>query len=148
MNYKQAAGRNWNRTTRRQAAVHLDRPQQAAAPPNLPTWLDRRGDALRQAPGRNWVRDRRPPRPVHLEHDPEALATLTSAPAREFGGGDHDQPYRYSAPSARWSFPFSTRQYARLLAFRSRLALQAERQPGHQHDDFVGGRREQLIGQA
>ena len=38
------------------------------------------------------------------------------------GAGDHDQPY-YSGwkPTSRTPYPFSIRQYARLLALRSRL---------------------------
>src|SRR5260370_35054749 len=37
------------------------------------------------------------------------------------GAGDHDQPYRFGGrPSAGVPFPFSTRQYARLLIIRSR----------------------------
>jgi len=36
--------------------------------------------------------------------------------------GDHDQPYRFGRqPRASAPYPFSTRQYARLLIFRSRL---------------------------
>lgn len=41
-------------------------------------------------------------------------------PPRECGGGDHDQPYRYTAPTAEWSLPFSRREYARLLVLRGR----------------------------
>ena len=38
------------------------------------------------------------------------------------GKGDHDQPYRFGRrPRASVPYPFSTRQYARLLVFRSRL---------------------------
>ena len=38
------------------------------------------------------------------------------------GAGDHDEPYRFGRrPSARAPFPFTERQYARLLVFRSRL---------------------------
>jgi hypothetical protein len=38
------------------------------------------------------------------------------------GEGDHDEPYRFGwRPRASEPYPFSTRQYARLLAFRSRL---------------------------
>jgi hypothetical protein len=36
--------------------------------------------------------------------------------------GDHDQPYRFGhRPTASAPFPFSTRQYARLLVLRSRV---------------------------
>jgi hypothetical protein len=41
-------------------------------------------------------------------------------PARECGGGDHDQPYRYLEPSAEHTIPFSQREYARLLLLRGR----------------------------
>jgi hypothetical protein len=38
------------------------------------------------------------------------------------GAGDHDQPYRFGwRPRASVPYPFSTRQYARLLILRSRL---------------------------
>jgi hypothetical protein len=38
------------------------------------------------------------------------------------GAGDHDQPYRFGwRPSPSVPYPFNTRQYARLLIFRSRL---------------------------
>jgi hypothetical protein len=38
------------------------------------------------------------------------------------GAGDHDQSYRFGfRPRAEWPYPFSTRQYARLLVLRSRL---------------------------
>jgi hypothetical protein len=38
------------------------------------------------------------------------------------GEADHDQPYRFGwRPRTSVPYPFSTRQYARLLVFRSRL---------------------------
>jgi hypothetical protein len=38
------------------------------------------------------------------------------------GAGDHDQPYRFGfRPRASVPYPFSTRQYARLLVFRGRV---------------------------
>jgi hypothetical protein len=38
------------------------------------------------------------------------------------GAGDHDQPLRFGwRPRASVPFPFSTRQYARLLVLRSRF---------------------------
>ncbi len=38
------------------------------------------------------------------------------------GEGDHDQVYRFGRrPSSRAPFPFSMRQYARLLVFKSRV---------------------------
>lgn len=38
------------------------------------------------------------------------------------GAADHDEPYAFGhLPHAAAPFPFSTRQYARLLAYRSRV---------------------------
>jgi hypothetical protein len=38
------------------------------------------------------------------------------------GAGDHDQPYRFGfRPRASHPYPFSTRQYARLLILRGRI---------------------------
>ena len=38
------------------------------------------------------------------------------------GAGDHDQPYRFDrGPRSSATYPFSTRQYARLLVLRSRV---------------------------
>jgi hypothetical protein len=38
------------------------------------------------------------------------------------GTGDYDEPYRFGwRPRASVPYPFNTRQYARLLVFRSRL---------------------------
>ena len=38
------------------------------------------------------------------------------------GAGDHDQPYRFGRrPRASATYPFSTRQYVRLLLLRSRI---------------------------
>jgi hypothetical protein len=38
------------------------------------------------------------------------------------GAGDHDQPYRFGRrPNARWPYPFTERQYARLLIMRGRV---------------------------
>src|SRR2546428_11795128 len=38
------------------------------------------------------------------------------------GSADHDLPYRFGwRPNAQAPFPFSTRQYARLLVLRSRI---------------------------
>ena len=51
----------------------------------------------------------RPTKPVTGTHD-------------GLGAGDHDQPYRFGRrPTATVPYPFSTRQYARLLALRSRV---------------------------
>jgi hypothetical protein len=38
------------------------------------------------------------------------------------GAGDHDQPYRFGArPRSNVTYPFNTRQYARLLVLRGRV---------------------------
>ena len=38
------------------------------------------------------------------------------------GGGDHDKPYAFGRlPSSVATFPFTTREYARLLILRGRL---------------------------
>jgi hypothetical protein len=48
------------------------------------------------------------------------------------GKGDHDEPYRFGwRPRASVPYPFSTRQYARLLVFRSRFEERSDR-----HNDF------------
>jgi len=45
------------------------------------------------------------------------------------GEGDHDEPYRFGwRPRANVPYPFNTRQYARLLVFRSRLQERLDRQ--------------------
>jgi hypothetical protein len=39
-----------------------------------------------------------------------------------FGAGDHDQPYRFGRrPRSGTTYPFSTRQYLRLLVLRGRI---------------------------
>jgi hypothetical protein len=39
-----------------------------------------------------------------------------------FGAGDHDQPYRFGhRPHSGTTYPFSTRQYLRLLVLRGRI---------------------------
>lgn len=39
-----------------------------------------------------------------------------------YGAADHDQPYQFGRlPKVRAPFPFSTRQLARLLAYRSEI---------------------------
>ena len=48
------------------------------------------------------------------------------------GKGDHDEPYRFGwRPRASVPYPFNTRQYARLLVFRSRFEERSDR-----HNDF------------
>jgi len=43
------------------------------------------------------------------------------------GAGDHDEPYQFGRrPRASAPFPFTERQYARLLVFRSRVAERQE----------------------
>ncbi|HLH25278.1 MAG TPA: hypothetical protein VK066_22400 [Chloroflexota bacterium] len=38
------------------------------------------------------------------------------------GAADHDVPYRFgSRPSSRWTYPFTARQYCRLLVLRGRI---------------------------
>lgn len=59
------------------------------------------------------VRRRRPSRPPR----PRA----PRPPRRERGAGDHDQPYRYVAPTADRPGPFSLREYARLLVLRGQV---------------------------
>ena len=45
-----------------------------------------------------------------------------STPPRERDAADHDQPYRFGrTPRAAAPYPFSTREYARLLVLRGRV---------------------------
>jgi hypothetical protein len=51
-------------------------------------------------------------------HEPTPIRTGTLDGS---GAGDHDEPYQFGRrPNARAPFPFTERQYARLLVFRSR----------------------------
>ena len=60
----------------------------------------------------------------------------SSAPLDAIDGGDHDQPYRFGRrPTTMVPYPFNTRQYARLLVFRSRL-----------QDDLLGDRADNQHG--
>jgi len=44
------------------------------------------------------------------------------SPFDGIGAGDHDEPYRFGRrPTARWPYPFSERQFARLLVMRGRV---------------------------
>ena len=53
---------------------------------------------------------------------PQEPTPLHSGTLDGSGAGDHDQPYEFGRrPNARATFPFTERQYARLLVFRSRL---------------------------
>lgn len=119
MNYKQAPGRNWARERRPGRRVQL-RPRgtpDSSGPSSV--WYTSGG--LKHAEGRNWTHEPLPRR-YGLDRARPATAVDPSHPARERGGGDHDQPYEYRRPSWRWTFPFTEREYARLLALKSRLA--------------------------
>jgi hypothetical protein len=55
---------------------------------------------------------------------PEDNQTVTSATGSKDGdsAADHDEPYRFGRrPNARAPYPFTERQYARLLILRSRI---------------------------
>jgi hypothetical protein len=49
--------------------------------------------------------------------------TKTGTGSRDgLGAADHDLPYRFGChPSTRWTYPFTARQYCRLLLLRSRV---------------------------
>jgi hypothetical protein len=53
----------------------------------------------------------------------EATTATTGTGSRDgLGAADHDLPYRFgSHPSSRWTYPFTARQYCRLLLLRGRL---------------------------
>ena len=52
-----------------------------------------------------------------LEPTPRLVGSLDGS-----GAGDHDKPYRWGRrPRASAPFPFTERQYARLLVFRGRV---------------------------
>jgi hypothetical protein len=51
----------------------------------------------------------------------QSLDSATAGSLDRHGAGDHDQSYRFGRrPCASAPYPFSTRQYARLLIMRSR----------------------------
>jgi hypothetical protein len=52
---------------------------------------------------------------------PIAGSTLAGGSLDGTGAGDHDVPYRFFKPRVGLEYPFSTRQYARLLILRSRV---------------------------
>lgn len=53
---------------------------------------------------------------------PATIATIGSKDGD--GAGDHDQPYRFGRrPTYAAPFPFTTRQFARLLILRSKIDL-------------------------
>ena len=118
MNYKHAPGRNWARERRRGPSVRLRRSSDQAPRTPSSVWHTVRG--LKNAAGRNWTRE---PLPRRLgSAQAESGRAGLEYPRRERGGGDHDQPYRYARPSSSWTFPFTTREYARLLILKSKLA--------------------------
>lgn len=128
MDYRKAAGRNWARERPRRRRTKLG----AAAPAmRLPETLPARGQLeYRDAAGRNWTRERPPRRRVELARTPP-----TASPRREQGGGDCDLPYEYHHPTARWTFPFSVREFGRLLLLRGQV------QDGSLDDDLTAGPR-------
>src|SRR5689334_13087731 len=72
-------------------------------------------------------RDRFTPR--SLGKDSQAMSPLSPANASPVtgsldgdGSADHDEPYRFGCrPRSSATYPFNTRQYARLLALRGRV---------------------------
>ena len=51
-----------------------------------------------------------------------AVRSTTRGSLDGVGAGDHDAPYRFGRlPSSSAPFPFTTRQYVRLLVLRSRV---------------------------
>jgi hypothetical protein len=53
-------------------------------------------------------------------HEPSPMPV---SPLDGPGAGDHDEPYKFGRrPRASAPFPFSERQFARLLVFRGRVA--------------------------
>ena len=114
MYYRDAAGRNWSTPRPRRRAVKLG---QAQSPLRLPETLPPPGQLEhRDAAGRNWSRQRPARRSARL-----APSEPRPYPLREAGGGDHDRPYEFRAPSATWPFPFTSRAYGRLLILRGRV---------------------------
>jgi hypothetical protein len=58
-------------------------------------------------------------RPDHSSRRDDAIAVGTLDGT---GAADHDQPYRFGwRPTASVPYPFSTRQYVRLLVLRGRV---------------------------
>ena len=56
-----------------------------------------------------------------MSTQPETLKPLSS-PFDGDGAGDHDEPYRFGRrPTTRAPYPFSERQFARLLILRGRV---------------------------
>ena len=115
MDYRNAAGRNWSAPRRKRRPAKL---ASGTGRGRLPETLPPPGRLEhRDAPGRNWARER-PNRPRVSLARPD---TAAGYPARERGGGDHNCPYEFHAPSAVWPFPFALIEYARLLRLRGRM---------------------------
>jgi hypothetical protein len=115
MDYKQAAGRNWSSGRPKRRPFKLN----GGARQRLPETLPPPGRLEhRDAAGRNWTHDRARRDAAGTRHRRSGLPTY---PPRERGGADHDRPYNFVRPSAAWTFPFSVRQFARLLVLRGRI---------------------------
>jgi len=57
-----------------------------------------------------------------MQSAPDTQANMSSGTLDGVGAGDHDQPYRLGRrPRVVAPYPFSTREYARLLILRSRV---------------------------
>lgn len=123
MDYRQAPGRNWARERRRGPHAHL-RPRTTEGNPAAPSSVWYTVGGLKNAAGRNWSHQPLPRR-YGLDRARAEPAVDPSHPARERGGGDSDQPYTYHRPSSRWTFPFTAREYARLLILKSKRAQTA-----------------------
>jgi hypothetical protein len=51
-----------------------------------------------------------------------AIAAETGGSHDGIGAGDHDLPYRFGCrPTVRWPFPFTPKQFCRLLILRGRV---------------------------
>jgi hypothetical protein len=57
-----------------------------------------------------------------MSTQPNAHKPQTTSPFDNEGAGDHDEPYCYGRrPNARAPYPFTERQFARLLILRGRV---------------------------